>query len=213
MQLRDVVAVVDDDEINREIVRRTLESVFIEVRTYASARAFLDDPQHRQVDGLILDVRMPVMSGMELQRILLDSGWHAPIIFLTGHGDVPMAVEAMRRGAAGFLQKPCQEQELIDQVQRALENGRRDGERERRRDTVRARFELLTSREREVLELLGHGQRTKDIAQALSISVKTVEEHRMNLMRKTRTGTTLELVRAAVQAEMLSEQTDRTPRS
>src|SRR5207237_1358942 len=102
MQFRDIVAVVDDDEINREIVRRMLESVYIEVRGYVCASAFLQDPEHGRVGCMVLDVRMPGMSGMELQRILIDQGSQVPVVFLTAHGDVPMAVEAMRRGAAGF---------------------------------------------------------------------------------------------------------------
>jgi FixJ family two-component response regulator len=207
MYPRDVVAVVDDDPHHREIVRLMLEAVEVEVRPYHHAQAFLDDPQAREAGCLVLDVRMPGISGLELQRRLNDAGGSPPIVFLTAHGDVPMAVDAMRNGAVGFLLKPFQEQQLIDCVQRGLSMHREQREKQRREETVRARFELLTAREREVLDLLATGLRSKDIAQALSISVKTVEEHRTNLMRKTRTGSMIELVRLAAQACVLSERT------
>jgi two-component system response regulator FixJ len=204
MFVRDVVAVVDDDENNRDIVRLMLEGLEIEVRTYPCAHRFLEDPAAREAGCLVLDVRMPGMSGLELQRRLIEMQWQLPIVFLTAHGDVPMAVEAMRAGAVGFLLKPFKDQELIDSVQRALAQFHEQRDRLRRSETVRARFELLSSREREVLDLLASGLRSKDIAQALSISVKTVEEHRTNLMRKTRTGSMLELVRLAAEAAVLA---------
>jgi two-component system response regulator FixJ len=203
MDVRDVVAVVDDDEPNRDIVSQMLQRLGIEVRPYASANRFLDDPAARDAGCLVLDVRMPGMTGMELQRRLNEMQWRLPIVFLTAHGDVPMAVEAMRAGAMGFLLKPFKAEELFDSVQRALAHAHEQRVLRRRTQTVRARFDLLSSREREVLDLLASGLRSKDIAQALSISVKTVEEHRTNLMRKTRTASMLELVRLATEAAML----------
>jgi FixJ family two-component response regulator len=204
MFVRDMVAVVDDDEHNRDIVRLMLETLQIEVRTYPCAQRFLEDPAAREAGCLVLDVRMPGMSGLELQRRLIEMQWPLPIVFLTAHGDVPMAVDAMRAGAVGFLLKPFKDQELIDSVQRALAQSREQRDRLRRTETVRARFDLLSSREREVLDLLASGLRSKDIAQALSISVKTVEEHRTNLMRKTRTASMVELVRLAAEASVLA---------
>jgi two-component system response regulator TtrR len=208
MQDRDVVAVVDDNEINRDIVRLMLEALAIEVRTYPSARAFLDDPNFRDVGCLVLDVRMPGMSGLELQRALNDMKWPVPILFLSAHGDIAMAVEAMRCGAVGFMEKPFHDHELIERVQGALARWRRLRELERQREAVRARLVGLTAREREVLELLAAGRRTKQIAQALSISVKTVEEHRANLLRKTRSASMLELVSLAAQHAAQSDPDD-----
>lgn len=200
---RDVVGVVDDNAAIRDLVGLMLGALDIEVRPYAGARAFLDDPYNRQLGCLVLDVRMPGMSGIELQRTLLDMRWNLPILFLTAHGDIPMAVDAMRGGAVDFLQKPFQEQQLIDRVQHSLDHGRKQREAERQKATVRARFEVLTPREREVLQLMSAGERTKQIAQTLNISPKTVEEHRANLMRKTHASTMLELVHLAGQASAL----------
>jgi len=144
------------------------------------------------------------MSGPELQQTLHDMQWSLPILFLTAHGDIPMAVEAMRSGAVDFLQKPFQEQQLIDRVQRSLERSRSQREAERRNETLRARFEVLTPREREVLDMLVAGQQTKQIAQRLNISVKTVEEYRATLKRKTHASSMLELVSLATQAGAVS---------
>lgn len=200
----DVVAVVDDDGNNRDIVRQMLEGLAVEVRTYPSAEHFLEDRAARDAGCLVLDERMPGMSGLDLQRRLNEMQWRLPIVFLTAHGDVPMAVQAMRAGAIGFLLKPFKLRELVDSVQRALAHTREQRSLQRRNETVRARFDLLSTREREVLDLLASGLRSKDIAQTLSISVKTVEEHRTNLMRKTRTASMLELVRLAAEAAVLS---------
>ncbi|TMH09151.1 MAG: response regulator transcription factor [Betaproteobacteria bacterium] len=204
MPLCNIVAVVDDNAAIRDLVRLMLEDLKIEVRTYPSARAFLDDPNNRQTGCLVLDVRMPGMSGPELQQTLHDMQWSLPILFLTAHGDIPMAVEAMRSGAVDFLQKPFQEQQLIDRVQRSLERSRSQREAERRNETLRARFEVLTPREREVLDMLVAGQQTKQIAQRLNISVKTVEEYRATLKRKTHASSMLELVSLATQAGAVS---------
>jgi FixJ family two-component response regulator len=211
---RDVVAVIDDDQHNRDIVSMMLERLDVDVRPYAGARQFLDDPAARDASCLVLDVRMPGMSGLELQRRLNEQHRTVPIVFLTADGDVPMAVDAMRAGAQAFLLKPFKDYELIDNVRRALALAQEQRHRRRRSDTVRARFELLSAREREVLDLLASGLRSKDIAQALSISVKTVEEHRTNMMRKTRTASMVELVRLAAEAAVLSNghRTDAGPR-
>jgi len=206
MMDRDVVGVVDDNAAIREIVSFMLGALDIEVRSYASAQEFLDDERNRQTGCLVLDVRMPGMSGLELQRTLQEKRFNIPILFVSAHGDVPLAVDAMRAGAVDFLQKPIQEQQLIDRVQRSLAQWRRQRQSERHQETVRARFELLTPRELEVLRLLCAGERTKEIALALNISAKTVEEHRANLMRKTHTGTMLELVHLAGQARALVEE-------
>jgi two-component system, LuxR family, response regulator FixJ len=199
MQDRDLVAVVDDNQVNRDIVRMMLEAVAIDVRDYSSAQAFLDAPHFRDVGCVVLDVRMPGMSGLELQRTLKDMKWPVPILFLSAHGDIAMAVEAMRCGAFGFMEKPFHDHELIERVQGALARWRRLREHERQRNAVRVRLASLTAREREVLELLAAGQRSKQIARNLSISVKTVEEHRANLLRKTGSASMLELVSLAAQ--------------
>ena len=205
MQTRDIVAVVDDNDTLREMICLMLEGLQIEVRGYAGARAFIDDPASRQTDCLVLDVRMPGMSGLELQHRLQDTHWQLPVLFLTAHGDVRTAVDAMRAGAVDFLLKPFQEQHLIDRVQRALDLRRRQRQSEQRRQAMRARFEVLTPREREVLGLLMNGQRTKQIANTLNLSVKTVEEHRANLMHKTHSNSMVELACMATEAALLEQ--------
>jgi FixJ family two-component response regulator len=181
------VGVVEDDPGLRRVLCRMLESLEIEVHGYASAIEYLDDTSHR--DGcivLVLDVRMPGMSGLELFRQLHNVHEHRPpaVIFISGHVDVPMAVEAMRAGASDFLAKPFKEQQLLESVQRAL---RAEGEAravDRIRDGVSTRLATLTPREREVLAGVVKGLRTKQIAMHLGIATKTAEEHRAKLMRK-----------------------------
>lgn len=188
------VAVVDDDPTVRQAFCLMLSPLSIGVRSYANAREFIDDPQSRECDCLLLDVRMPEVSGLDLQRRLIETGWQIPVIFITGHGEVAMAVEAMRLGAVDFLQKPVNLQQLLDSVQRTLEHSKERRRQRRATDVVAARVACLTPREREVFELLIKGQRSKDIAAALRIGVKTIEEHRSNILRKMHVASTAELL-------------------
>ena len=194
MTENNIVAIVDDDHAVREALCLMLDPLSICVQSYANAREFLDAPQSRDCACLVLDVRMPGISGLDLQRRLIEAGWHIPVIFITGHGDVPMAVEAMRLGAVDFLQKPVKEQQLVDTVQRTLESARESCQQRRATDVVAARVACLTPREREVLELLVKGLRSKDIATALGVSLKTIEEYRGNILRKMHVASTAELL-------------------
>ncbi|HEU0202873.1 MAG TPA: response regulator [Burkholderiaceae bacterium] len=195
---RDVVAVIDDSPMARDMICAMVEPLDVETVTYAGAREFLADPHCRRADCLLLDLHMPGMNGADLQQVLSDQQWQVPIIFITGEGAVRSAVDAMQRGALHFLQKPLRVPELLDWVRRALELARRQRDGQRRRAALLERFELLTPREREVLQLLTQGARSKDIAQRLGIGVKTVETYRATLLAKTLARNTVELVRLAV---------------
>lgn len=192
---RQVVAVIDDDEAVRLSLKMLIETLAVDVRGYGSARAFLEDPAHAAADCLVLDVRMPGMSGLELQGRLEEEDWLAPIIFISGHADVPTAVQAMRAGAVDFLQKPFGDQTLLDRVQQALEQGLMLRRRASERGVLAARLALLSPREREVMQRVILGQMNKIIAEELKISVKTVEDHRASIMRKMRAKSVQELVR------------------
>lgn len=188
------VAVIDNDDAVHQDLRLMLEPLSIMVQAYANVQEFLEDPCSRECGCLVLDVRMPGISGIDLQRRLIESGWHIPVIFVTAHGDVPHAVEAMRLGAADFLQKPVNEQQLIDSIQRALERSKERRRQRRVTDVIAARVACLTPRELEVLELLIKSRRSKDIAQALGVSLKTVDEYRGNVLRKMHVASTTELL-------------------
>ena len=191
------VAVIDDDEAVRVSLKLLIETLDVRVVCYDSARAFLDDPEHAAADCLVLDVRMPGMNGLELQSRLDGGDWLAPIIFISGHADVPMAVQAMRAGAVDFLQKPFNDQALLDRVQQSLERCRSLRAMAAERGAIEARLSLLTPREREIMQRVVDGQMNKVIAEELKISVKTVEDHRSSIMRKMRARTVQDLVRMA----------------
>lgn len=178
------VFIVDDEEPVRDSVGLLLRSVGLRSRSYPDARAFLDAYQPGQPGCLVLDIRMPRMSGMELQQELNRRGWGIPLIFITGHGDVPMAVEAMRAGAVDFLQKPFKDEDLIRRVQKALEQDLRLCEQLSARGQIRSRYDSLTPREREIAERLVAGDANKVIAIDLSLSERTVELHRAHIMQK-----------------------------
>jgi len=189
------VFVVDDDEPVRDAIGMLLESVEITYKTFPDAQSFLDDFKEGDRGCLVLDIRMPGMSGLDLQKKLNQMEIQVPIIFITGHGDIPMAVEAMRRGAVDFIRKPFNDQELLDRVQQAFEL---DGERHSLAagiDEIRARVNLLTPRETEVFGRVTLGQANKVIAIELQISERTVEIHRSNVMQKTGVRTLADLVR------------------
>jgi len=193
--LKDCVGVIDDDAAVRKGLCLMLEALDLEVHAYASAADYLADPYGRSCcTCLVLDVRLPGTSGFELQKRLLKQGRVPAIVFITGHGDIPMAVEAMRNGAVDFLQKPFVEQQLLDSVQKALILARCTREMREERESVTARSACLTPKEREVLAKLLQGLRTKEIATELRRSPKTIEEHRANIMRKMHASTIADLV-------------------
>lgn len=184
MESEATVYVVDDDPAVRHSLTRLLESVGWRVEAFASAPEFLDQYRPDQCACLVLDLRLPGMSGLELQKTLRERSLDIPVIFLTGFGDVPMAVQAMRAGAIDVIEKPFRHQALLDRIQEAVAiAGQRDRERTRRAD-IRERFSVLTPRECEVMDLVVDGKANKEIALALGVSLKTVEFHRTNVMKK-----------------------------
>jgi two-component system, LuxR family, response regulator FixJ len=195
------IFVVDDDEGVRNSLRFLLKSVGLATRAFASADEFLSAYRPDQPGCLVLDVRMPGMSGLELQQQLNLRGAVVPVIFITGHGDVPMAVEAMQQGAFDFLQKPFRDQELIDRIQRALEGDAKSRAALAEHDKIRARLDSLTEREREVLGLLTSGKQNKTMAAELGLSQRTVEIHRARIMEKTGAGSLAQLVRMVMDLE------------
>ena len=189
------VMVVDDDAGVRNAMRLLLRSVGLNCQLFTSAQDFLGVYEPSQKGCLVLDIRMPGMSGLELQQQLNLRGAIVPVIFMTGHGDIPMAVEAMQHGAFDFLQKPFRDQDLLDRIQRAIakdaELHKSLGEHER----IRTHLESLTPREREVLDLMILGSQNKAIAQQLGVSPRTVEIHRARVMEKMGAHSVAELVR------------------
>jgi RNA polymerase sigma factor (sigma-70 family) len=198
MNLQGKVCIVEDDPMVRQSLAMLLESHGMAVRSHASGRAYLDDPHCGECDCLILDVRMPGLGGLEVQDRMVERGLAVPIVFITGHGDVPMAVEAMRGGAVDFLQKPFSNQVLLERVSQAIARGRDAQELAGQRRAAQARLATLSPREHEVLRLLLDGLMNKAIAAELGISAKTVEDHRASIMRKMQVRTVAALVQAVV---------------
>ncbi len=192
------VFVVDDDEPVRDAIGLLLDTVDIPHECYESATAFLDGYQDRRCGALVLDIRMPGMSGLELQDQLLANSDPLPIIFITGHGDIPMAVEAMKKGAMDFIRKPFRDQELLDRIQEALSFDARNREHHADLDAVRSRASSLTPREREVFERVAEGQANKVVAIDLEISERTVEIHRSQVMQKMEARNLADLVKMKI---------------
>lgn len=193
-----MVYVIDDDEAMRESLAFLFESVGLPVQAFASGRAFLDAHRSAMQGCLLLDVRMPGMSGLDLQERLQERNIRLPIVFMTAYADVPMAVRAMRTGAVDFIEKPFNEQQLLDCIQRALKHDRvRRKDREKLKP-IEQRLERLTPREGEVMELVVKGLLNKQIASQLQLSVKTVEQHRARVMEKMDADSLAELVRMAL---------------
>lgn len=195
------VFIVDDDDAVRSSLRLLLKSVGLAAVAYGSAREFLAAWDPDQPGCLVLDVRMPGMSGLELQEELNRRGAIIPVIFITGHGDIPMAVEAMQHGAFDFLQKPFRDQDLIDRIQRAIERDARNRSQLLEKDRIRARYESLTPREREVLALVTAGKANKVMAGDLGVSQRTVEIHRARVMEKMEASSLAQLVRMVMELE------------
>ncbi|HUI61058.1 MAG TPA: response regulator [Steroidobacteraceae bacterium] len=194
-----VVFVVDDDDAVRSSLRLLLKSVGLAASTLPTAQEFLAAYNPHQPGCLILDVRMPGMSGIELQQQLNLRGAMIPVIFITGHGDVPMAVEAMRHGAFDFLQKPFRDQDLLDRIQRALARDSTNRAELRERTELHRRLESLTPREREVLDLVAAGKSNKVVAADLGVSQRTVEIHRGRVMEKMHAASLAQLVRMVME--------------
>ncbi len=193
------VYIVDDDEAVRDSLKELLESVELNVREFDSAQAFLKQYSPNMAGCMILDIRMPGKSGLELQKELMENNCLLPIIFITGHGDIPMAVEAMKRGAVEFIQKPFRDQELLDCINGALESSRKQTEDKSEHDEFFNLLESLTPREREILELIVKGSANKVIAIDLSISQRTVENHRAKIIEKMGAKSTANLIRLMIE--------------
>jgi len=194
------VFVVDDDASVRRALSYLLESSGYRVETYSSAEKFLTRERFEGVGCIILDVQMPGLSGMELQEKLIRSVYSMPIIFLTGHGDIPMGVQAMKKGAVDFLTKPCDDEQLLGAIQRAIEKAREARARFEEAEEIRRRMELLTPRENEILRYVITGMLNKQIAAKLAIAEATVKIHRGRIMEKLCAESVADLVRLAEKA-------------
>ena len=192
------VFLVDDDPAVLRSLTALVEVVFPKVRAYASAADFLAAYQPSSPGCLVLDVAMPVLNGLELQRKLMQDKVDLPIVFVTGHGNVQMAVSAMQAGAVNFLEKPFHEQELWDSIRRALELDAHNRRRRARRQRVEERLAMLSQGERAVLDLILEGKPNKEIAADLGLSNRTVEDRRARLMKKMGARSVAELVRLAM---------------
>ncbi len=195
-----IVFIVDDDEAICESLRLLIGDIGLEVRTFHSARQFLSDYDSSQPGCLVLDVRMSGMSGLELQAKLHELDLEIPTIIITGHGDVPMAVEALKAGALDFIEKPFRDQVLLDSIQKAVDLDARARRLHKERQDVQSRVQLLTRRESEIMERLVAGKANKSIAYELGISPKTVDFHRANILAKTGVNSVVELVRLTQKA-------------
>jgi FixJ family two-component response regulator len=197
-QIASTVYIVDDDEAVRDSLRWLLEANSYRVRAYASAESFLAEYDEQQPGVLIVDVRMPGMSGLELQEQLIARKSSMPIVFITGHGDIPMAISTMKKGAVDFLEKPFDETALREIVGRMFEQANQrltQAKAVRQHEAMLAR---LTSREQQVLERIVAGRLNKQIADDLGISIKTVEAHRANIMEKLQVTTVADLMKVAL---------------
>lgn len=194
MSEQPTVFLVDDDAAVRDSLKWLLSSVELDVEAYSSANEFLSKWQPDRSGCLLLDLRMPGISGLELQSRLKESGHHIPIIFISGHGDVPTAVNAVRNGAEHFITKPFNEQELIEEVNAALKKDQKRRNDSKRDAEILKLINNLTRREREVLDLVLLGHSNKEIGRELNVSIKTVETHRANMMRKMQAESLAELV-------------------
>jgi two-component system response regulator FixJ len=203
------VYVVDDDIDVRDALQHLFASVKLDCRLCGTAEEFLACYDSATTSCLVLDVRMPGLSGAELHRLLLTRGIAIPVVFISGYGDVPLAVEAMRRGAVTFLEKPVNAQELLDRVHEALEQDAQRRAREGDIEEIETRIEQLTTREREILDRLALGETTKEIAHALKLSPKTVDYHRAKLMTKMDAETLPELITGLIQIRTVRQNGNR----
>ena len=192
------VFVVDDDQAMRNSLKWLISSVGMRVECFGSADEFLAGYPAGRAGCLLLDVRMPGMSGLELQEVLAERDIHLPVIIITGHGDVPMAVRALKAGAIDFIEKPFNDELLLDAIRNALALDERRRDVQHERAEVGERLVQLTPREREVMDMVTDGKSNKEIASQLGVSAKTVEAHRARVMEKMRARSLAELVRMAL---------------
>jgi len=202
-----MVFVVDDDAGTRESLKNLVRSVGLRVEAFASAQDFLCSTRPDVPGCLVLDVRLPGLSGLDLQKRMVEVELEIPIVFISGHGDIPMSVQAMKAGAVEFLTKPFRDQELLDAIQQALERDRNAREQRAEIAALRSRYRLLTPREREVMALVVTGLLNKQIAGELGTSEASVKVHRQHVMEKMRAGSLAALVRMADRVGI------RTPKS
>lgn len=195
---KSTVFVVDDDQAMRNSLKWLIESVGVQVESFASADDFLAQYQPGRAGCLVLDVRMPGMSGLELQEHLMRQNIHIPAVIITGHGDVPMAVRAMKAGAVDFIEKPFNDEALLDAIRRAIAYEEQQRSQQSEHLQIQQRLAHLTPREHEVMEMVTEGKSNKEIANALGVSAKTIEAHRARVMEKMQAGSLAELVRMAL---------------
>jgi RNA polymerase sigma factor (sigma-70 family) len=204
-KLTPVVFVVDDDPSVRRAIKLLLESVGLEVELFGSAQEFLPSGPTKGPSCLVLDIRLPGVSGLDFQRQLIEAKINIPIIFISAHGDVPMTVRAMKAGAIEFLTKPFRDQDLLDAVQVALERDRARCQREAEIATLRERFESLSAREREVVAMVVSGMLNRQIAAEIGITENTVKVHRSRAMEKMQAQSLADLVKMVERLEILPE--------
>jgi FixJ family two-component response regulator len=191
------VFIVDDDRGMRQAIQDLVESVGLRAESFATGQEFLNRKRNSDPSCLVLDVRLPQMSGLDFQRKLADLGQPIPIIFITAHGDIPMSVRALKSGAVEFLTKPFRDQDLLDAIQQALQRDRAAREQRDEVNELHERYLSLTAREREVMALVVTGMINKQIASEIGTSEATVKIHRGNVMQKMHSGSLIELVRIA----------------
>ena len=191
---RPTVFIVDDDNAVRKSLQTLVETIGLQVKTYSRAKDFLDEYDPLWSGCLVLDVRMPDLNGLGLQSLLLSRGMSIPIIFVSGYGDIPMAVKAIKRGAVTFLEKPFREQVLLDSIEKAIQLDLLERSRRAEKSDIEKKILTLTPREQEVMEHLMMGKPNKEIGHQLGISQKTVDFHRVNILEKMGINSVIELV-------------------